>query len=454
MDIPAPALPTGNWLHLHTLTIESKVKPPTPTRRHHQHGEIAFDRSATDKYNQLADQLRDDRDPSIPLTVAPPSFSLLQIAKVPKGYEPHFKQSPYYIGLARPAANGKSADVDYLSAIGSYEKPTLARYGYYRSASIPQLRLGACDQWFANSDAFDARTWLHAVLAMDPKGLATRKGAPLQDGLERFKLVSSAALTSEDLENPLYEGGNFITDTQITMTVTVDVHANLDNIVKGGSDLINEWTGYILHSLMPAKVAAYASEADARVAGLRDFFACLRPAPPLPLGTRPNDLQPTAMRSRLLPFQQRTVCKLIEREKEGEEHIQAGVDKGGDPIGTWSRMNGVDGTDRYAYRRATGTVVKLVGSAKAGPTRKGKEKAIAKDEEEDEDGLTAEDRASLQSAIDPSRVRGTMLCEEMGMSLHVFLLVISYRTLTGRSRQDCRSHRSHPLAPPPPLHRR
>jgi E3 ubiquitin-protein ligase SHPRH len=242
----------------------------------------------------------------------------------------------------------------------------------------------------------------------------------LQDGRERFRILSSVSLTTRDLDEPMLDDEGLVpTEKEMVATLNIDVHVNLDAIAAGGSDLINEFTGFILHSLLPAKLAAYASEADARTAGIKDLYACLRPAPPLPFGGKPNDLQPKMMRSRLLPFQQRTVHKLIEREKCAEMAEQDTF-LAQDPSGSWTQLDtdgsGAESSDRYAYRRVTGTVVKLPRQKGGAPSRKGKERELAAEDLEDEYGLTRRDKEALTAAIDVSGVRGTMLCEEMGES--------------------------------------
>lgn len=384
------------------------------------------DRPKLQLYNQLATALSHDRDASIPLTILDPSFSLLRISKVPGGNPAQDREGGLHrITVHDPAASSVGMNAQ-RAAIVTYEQPS----GGPRFRGVDRLRLGSSDQWFINSDAFDTRSWLHAVLAMDPVGVSIRKGSPLQDGKSRFKLLSSVSLTAKDLDEPVPDDeGNLLAESEITMTLSVDVYADLPIIAAGASDIINDFTGYILHSLLPARIAAYASEADARTAGIRDFFACLQPAPPLPMGSKPNDFQPRHMRSKLLPFQQRTVRKLIEREQRVEQNGRLGQD----PAGTWTQLDvgevGINGDDRYAYRRATGTVVKLPAKRPAAPSRKGKEKEVLKEDQEDEYGLTERDKESLVAAMDVSGVRGTMLCEEMGKPLPFSLRQGTYLAL-------------------------
>jgi len=90
-----------------------------------------------------------------------------------------------------------------------------------------------------------------------------------------------------------------------------------------------------------------------------------------------------------------------------------------DPAGFWSTHD-LEKSGHLAYRRLTGELVKLDREIVV-PDRKGKGRAIDHLEEEAV-GLRAKDRELLPTLLDLSRVKGSMLCEEMGQSSHSLIL--------------------------------
>jgi E3 ubiquitin-protein ligase SHPRH len=118
------------------------------------------------------------------------------------------------------------------------------------------------------------------------------------------------------------------------------------------------------------------------------------------------------MPSKLLPFQNRTVAWLLQRERAP---INQASEVCKDPAGFWSTHD-LEKSGHLAYRRLTGELVKLDREI-AVPDRKGKGRAVDHLEEEEE-GLRPKDREILPTLLDLSQVKGSMLCEEMGQSSH------------------------------------
>ena len=116
------------------------------------------------------------------------------------------------------------------------------------------------------------------------------------------------------------------------------------------------------------------------------------------------------MPSKLLPFQNRTVAWLLQRERAP---VTQASEVCKDPAGFWSTHD-LEKLGHLAYRRLTGELVKLDREI-AVPDRKGKGRAV--DHSEEEEGvLRSKDRELLPTLLDLSLVKGSMLCEEMGRS--------------------------------------
>ena len=118
------------------------------------------------------------------------------------------------------------------------------------------------------------------------------------------------------------------------------------------------------------------------------------------------------MPSKLLPFQNRTVAWLLQRERAP---VTQALEVCKDPAGFWSTHD-LEKSGHLAYRRLTGELVKLDREVVV-PDRKGKGRAVDHLEEEAV-GLRAKDRELLPTLLDLSQVKGSMLCEEMGRSSH------------------------------------
>lgn len=296
-------------------------------------------------------------------------------------------------------------DSIYVYLPTSHEKRPLAR--------LPSLPDHAAKEWSGKSTAWDLQHWIQAAIALDPEGAVSRKTA-YRDDLERVHLETKMDI----MWLPGEEGG-----TDLKLLLTVDVLVNIDNLVKPLVDVGVDMVGLILHSLMPAPVTPYLTESEARAEQLRHFFDSLQPAPDHSITFNVNRLQPEEMKCQLLPFQKRTLGLLLRRE--GATMMQEKEEKSDirDPNGFWSVWD-LEGVGRMAYRRSTGTLVRL---DPIKVDKKGKGKAI--DEEDIIDGLLPNDRKKLPTLLDLSGVKGTMLCEEMGEQAEV-------GQADARSRQD------------------
>jgi E3 ubiquitin-protein ligase SHPRH len=266
-----------------------------------------------------------------------------------------------------------------------------------RGVVFPYTQSGK--EWLNNSSAWDTKNWIHAALALDPRQPQTRKMAYRPEEQRVFLKSGIKALWEAEEE----EG---TTGNTLSLVLTVDCYIDLQKAKDPLPSIGHDLMGLIYHSLLPTSIHhAITTESESRADSLRHFYSCLRPAPPVPYS---RSLQPSDMPSKLLPFQNRTVAWLLQRERA--RAIQ-GMDICRDPGGFWSVHN-VEASGTMAYRRLTGELVEL-DRGNVVPDRKGKGRAIDLQEEE-ETGLWAKDRESLPTLLDISQVKGSMLCEEMG----------------------------------------
>jgi E3 ubiquitin-protein ligase SHPRH len=122
-----------------------------------------------------------------------------------------------------------------------------------------------------------------------------------------------------------------------------------------------------------------------------------------------SSLHPKELVTELLPFQKRTLAKLLQREWSNLVPQMARNRR--DPDGFWSALDlGAGG--KVAYRRLTGDIVQTEPAVDKSNI-KGKGRAD-NDDNMDLAGLAKAEREVLPILVDLSGVRGTMLCEEMG----------------------------------------
>lgn len=262
-------------------------------------------------------------------------------------------------------------------------------------------------EWFTGSSSWDTRNWIQAVLALDPNQAPTRKGV-YRPEKQQIYMESELKACWIGMEG---EVGN---DDNLRLILDINIHLDADAIFGNCPDIGADLMGLIFHSLIPSATSQHLeSDSERRADSLRHFFACIRPAPPV-LGSR--SLQPVNMVSKLLPFQNRTVALLAQRERTqlGGHH---------DPQGFWTILQ-LGSMGKVAYRRTTGQLIRLADEMQ---DLTQKQKGKSREESPSEDSLTLAERDQLPVLLDLSAVRGTMLCEEMGAS--ECQLACRYRTI-------------------------
>ena len=254
-------------------------------------------------------------------------------------------------------------------------------------------------EWLSSSSAWDTKNWIHAALALNPGEPQTRK-ANYRSEEQRVFLKSGIKAFWESQEDG--DAGGDTLSLVLTVDCFIDIQKVWDPLPSIGHDLM----GLIYHSLFPSSSkTAPTTESESRADSLRHFYACLRPAPPVPYS---RSVQPSNMPSKLLPFQNRTVAWLLQRERApGIEAVEVCKD----PAGFWSTHD-LEKSGHMAYRRLTGELIKLDRQVVVSD-RKGKGRAVD-DIEPEEQGLRPKDREILPTLLDLSQVKGSMLCEEMG----------------------------------------
>ena len=260
-----------------------------------------------------------------------------------------------------------------------------------------------------NSYAWDMSNWLNATLALDPDERPTRKGA-YRDEKRRVILDTGVQICW------VPEGEGETAVAEVKLIVTINVYLDMTVIYKPLPSLGQDMLGLILQSLIPSIIpTGSGSEVENRSAGLRQFFACVRPAPDLPLAFLAAKLQPKEMISRLYPFQSRTVALLLQRENS-PMFSNVTTPKARDPSGFWGNYELGQDIGRVAFRRITGDLVAMdpIDPRKSGIDIKGKGKTLNDEEMTDRDQLSDPEKSRLPVILDLSGVRGTMLCEEMG----------------------------------------
>ena len=382
--------PQGRF-HLHTAAIEGTVIPPpthlTYTNRQERNPSHAI-------YADLAETLASSIDPFVPLTLSSPGPSLIHPRKDAHRPRRHIPE-----------------DLEVFLPTSHKTKPLVR-------LKSPMRALGK--EWYPSSSSWDTRDWLHASLSLDPDEEATRK-LVYRDELRRVSLETGVQISwvpDERDENAV----------EVKLAMTINVYLDLEAIKTPLPDIGRELLGMIYHSLITSSTTRTPmTEQKARAAALRDFFACMRPAPPL-RALDAHDLQPKDMVSRLLPFQRRTVASLLRREGATLGDVKPIAH---DPPGFWEGHDMQGG--KMAFRRLTGDLTPL---QPVMVDRKGKRKANRGGALY---GLQNADFDELSAMLDLSGVRGTMLCEEMGRS---FCCPLRMQSTHFRPRKDRRGHRA------------
>ena len=385
---PPPATPAQHsrppsCVHLHSHSLEIILSPPPalfrepiPHSRNREYMNIPNpDRARLDQALTL---FRKYFPPSELLTFLPMSDKTIQVPVDLRG-NADLKQSGFQV--LGPSKLKRQNNTPFLHRI---EHPNT------RSSS----------EWYLNSSAWDTRNWIHAAVSLDPKQAQTRKANYRP---EKQKIYMESGLKGCWMEEDM--GAE--TDASLRLVLDINVYLDYDTIFEPSSDISNDLTGLILHSLIPSPTAQYSmSGSERRADSLRHFFACLRPAPPVAYA---RSLQPANMVSKLLPFQNRTVALLAQREKGLTRGSGPGTE---DPQGFWITFE-LGPFGKVAFRRLTGELVRLSSRNDALS-----EKQRGKAKEEPTFGVTSlSERRQLPVLMDLSEVRGTMLCEEMGKSL-------------------------------------
>ncbi|EIW68737.1 hypothetical protein TREMEDRAFT_71902 [Tremella mesenterica DSM 1558] len=247
-------------------------------------------------------------------------------------------------------------------------------------------------EWLPHSQTRSTQNYLNAIVTLDPSLPRTIGKIKYNDDIERFVLVTNAQMAWIPKEDRV----------EIKIIVTFKIFMDMDKIYEplppAGQDLL----GLILNSLLPSPTARLpTTEEKDRAVALRYFFASLRPAPQVSL-TMAERIQAKELRSTLLPFQLRTVAKLLERENAPGFAVEK---PSGDPPGFWSMVDFGESIGSLTYRRLTGELL---------PLEKKSSKARGKERERDL-VMTGLQPPGTEALIDLSGIRGTMLCEEMGL---------------------------------------
>ncbi|WWC67711.1 uncharacterized protein I206_101623 [Kwoniella pini CBS 10737] len=397
----SPASSSTPLFHLHTCTIETTLK--VPQSQFEYFGGRVQPNPAYQTYTELRSKLSHAVDPFVPLDIG----HGLDVVRPYLG-------SPGHWGPYSPLKPGVKV---YLP--GAHKKKHLTQ--------LDTLIKSVSKEWIPAASAWDSQNWLHAILALDPNSESTRKGN-YRDGKQRFQLNTNLQICW--IPEDSTPGGVDI-KLLITVKVMVDPHTILEPLPELGRDML----GLILHSLIPSPTSTdgYINELEARANALNAFYACLRSAPDLPFNFVAGQLQPKEMVSKLLPFQTRTLRLLLQRER-GTSISHS------DPIGFWKKYDFGTKGSKIAYRRLTGDL-KLVGSSSSSShivntDKKGKGRAFEPSPERALDDLDREEETEVPTLLDLSGVRGTMLCEEMGLgkTVEAIALVLLNRHPLSRSR--------------------
>ena len=364
----------SSLVHLHSHSLEIILAPPIP---HVWDGRSDDDIPNPDRerFDQILSTVQESFPAAKPFTLLPMSDKMIQV--------PVFWRNQNQRGFQ-----------------------VLAPSNFKRQNIIPFLQrvvhpnTQSSAEWFPNSTTWDTRNWIQAACSLDPNQAPLRKGNYRPDNQKIYMESELKACWVE-------EDSGAETAASLRLILDINLYFDAETIFEPSSEISNDLTGLIFHSLIPSPTTQYAmSDSERRADTLRHFFACIRPAPPIPYA---RSLQPANLVSKLLPFQNRTVALLAQRERGV---AKSSVSRPDDPQGFWSTFE-LGELGKVAYRRLTGELIKLsAGNAGLSEKQKGK----AKEEHTSGESLSLSEKQSLPALVDLSEVRGTMLCEEMGES--------------------------------------
>lgn len=352
-------------MHLHTLHLQATLQPE-PEIVEYPNG--FRDNDSYPVWRDFRRSVHDSVEACVPLPFFPPTADLFHID-------------------GHPLKKKKSAPVSCGNVFrpGNTTKPLV---------KIPDICTGsdARRQFFPSSYTWDYLNWIHAALAIDPDEPPTRRGTyKPNEKRVYFRTGVDVSWTPGDSGEE--------DDYAITLSIALDVYLDMDVILLPQPDISNDLLGLVLVSLLPADLGDQPHPSReglgaARADALKAFYAALRPAPDLPYGFDARKLQPDSMTKPLLPFQKRSVARLLERE--GSPMV-TGNKAFTYPEGQWVKFDfGKFG--EYAFHRLTSQLVRLKGDPK------GKRRAHDSSWED-----------TLDHVFPLTKVRGTMLCEEMGL---------------------------------------
>lgn len=352
-------------MHLHTLHLQATLQPE-PELVEYPDGMRENDSYPV--WRDFRQSVHDSVEACVPLPFFPPTADLIHI--------------PAHPLKAKKSLRNRCANV---FRPGNNTKPLV---------KIPDISTGsdARRQFFPTSITWDHLNWIHAALSLDPGEPPCRRGNYRPEQKRVYLRTGVDVLWTPD------ESGDE-NEYTVTLSIAIDVYLDMNVVLLPQPDVSNDLLGLVLVSLLPAdhgdephpsREGLGAARADA----LKAFYAALRPAPDLPFGFDARKLQPDSMTKPLLPFQKRSVARLLERE--GSPMV-TGNKAFTYPEGQWVKFDfGKFG--EYAFHRLTSQLVRL----NADPKGKGRA-----DDTSWEDGL--------DHVFPLSKVRGTMLCEEMGL---------------------------------------
>ncbi|CAK9783442.1 hypothetical protein CC85DRAFT_282178 [Cutaneotrichosporon oleaginosum] len=388
LDAPVvdPAPVTEDFCHVHTLIIPALLRPPPAYHQLLRRGSndnvrINADRTSFDSAVSI---LQTQREAGVPVTLSPPTEDCIH----------------------QPLNFLKVSKTMRLEALK--RSPNVFLPGAHKAfVNLPAVHAYAGRAFLVHATTWDSVHWLHAALALDPNENPTRTGN-YRDQVKRIQLRTGVQVV-------WFPGTTDDSQAELRLIITIEAYLNMSHIAGPclpdvGAGLF----GLFLATALPADVDTgsgdtVASWLAARAAALKKFYECLKPAPELPFSFDARKLQPAELACKLLPFQARTVRLLLEREGAP---ICASVTPR-QPRGQWSLIR-FDGFGDYAFHRLTAQLQPIT------LDRKGKAK---------EGDASLDLLEGLPCLFSLSSVRGTMLCEEMGLgkTVEAIALMVLHR---------------------------
>ncbi|BEI82473.1 hypothetical protein CcaverHIS002_0303410 [Cutaneotrichosporon cavernicola] len=381
-NVPDQAPIPVNLAHIHTLTIpallaapDTHVEYPTGLRENEDRG----------VYDAIVNTLQKLTDAGTPTTLSLPTEACVHL---PFDFLKLNKEK-------RTRANQRSPDVFLPGARKALVK-------------LPAVHGYAGRTFLVNTVAWDNVHWLHAALALDPDESPTRKGV-YRDDIKRVVLRTGVKIV-------WFPGPTNESDIELRFLIIIDAYLNMDTIDGPRlPDVGATLFGVVLTTALPSDAEAGSRDTveswlAARASALKGFYDCLQPAPDHPYSFDVRNLQPHDLACNLLPFQARTVRLLLERE--GAPLCRDILPR--EPKGQWARVH-FDNFGDYAFRRLTADLRPIT----ADPKGKGRKGSPGVDP-----GFTG-----LPTLFNLSKVRGTMLCEEMGLgkTVEAIALMVLHR---------------------------